>query len=60
MGLAPDYVAGDILLSQKGIGGDVSTFNVDSVEEGDSGFDFIRVLELFISRYGQGAHFFWV
>ena len=34
MGLAPDYVAGDILLSQKGIGGDVSTFNVDSVEEG--------------------------
>jgi hypothetical protein len=60
MGVASDYVTGDILLGQKRVRGDVLAFNVDGVEEGKSGLDLVCLLEFVIYLYRQGADFFWV
>jgi len=46
-------------LSQQGIGGNGFPFNIDGIEQGDGGLDFVGAFTLLIASF-QGAYFFWV
>jgi len=54
-----DDVFGELSLCQLGIGGDVFVFDIDGIEQGLCGFDFVGALDLLVV-YGQVAYFFWV
>jgi hypothetical protein len=54
-----DDVFGELSLCQQGIGGDVFVFDLDGIEQGLGGLDFVGALDLLVV-YGQVADFFWV
>lgn len=54
-----DDVIGQFALCQQGIGGDVFVFDIDGIEQGPGGFDFVGAFDLLVV-YGQVAYFFWV
>jgi hypothetical protein len=56
----PDHVIGDVALGQQGIGGDILALDIDGLQQGDGGFDFVGAFEFIARRYGQSADFFWV
>jgi hypothetical protein len=61
MGAAPDQVSGQLALGQQRVGGDVLVFDVDRVEQRNSGSDFVGLFDRFgVTVYRQGADFFWV
>jgi hypothetical protein len=50
-----------LTLGQQGVGADVLVFDVNGVEQRNSGSDFVGLLDGFgITVYRQGANFFWV
>lgn len=53
-----DQIRGYLALRQEGIGTDGLPFNVDSIEQGNSHFDFVGLLDLAVIPYGQSADFF--
>jgi len=53
-------IVGNIPLGQQGIGSNGVSFDIDSVEQRDRGFDFIGTFEFVTAVYGQGTYFFWV
>lgn len=54
-----DDVIGQATLGQQGICGDVFVFDIDGIEQGPGGFDFVGSLDLLIVC-SQAADFFWV
>ena len=60
MGLTlPDHIVGDLALVQQSIAGNIFALNIDGIQQGDGGFDFIGAFNLLVG-YGQGTYFFWV
>lgn len=55
-----DQVVSKVTLSQKGIGGNIFVLDIDGIQQGDGGFDFVGAFEFIGGRYGQSADFFWV
>jgi hypothetical protein len=60
VGLAFNNVTRQFALSEQRVGGDVAAGDVDLIEHLREHPDFIGLLDLFSSLYGQGADFFWV
>jgi hypothetical protein len=60
MSLAFNNVSCQFALSEQRVGSDVAAGNVDLIEYLREHPDFIGLLDLFLSLYGQGADFFWV
>ena len=54
-----DQIGGNSSLGQQGIGGNGFPFNIDGIEQGDGGLDFVGALDLFIVSF-QRTYFFWV
>jgi len=55
-----DYVVSKVALSQEGIGGNIFVLNIDGIQQGNRGFDFVGAFERIVTVYGQGSDFFWV
>jgi len=54
-----DQIGGNLFLGQQGIGGNGFPFNIDGIEQGDGGLDFVGALERFIVCF-ENTYFFWV
>ena len=54
-----DQIGGNLFLGQQGIGGNGFPFDIDGIEQGDGGLDFVGALERFIV-YFESTYFFWV
>jgi hypothetical protein len=54
-----DQVGGNSSLGQQGIGGNGFPSNIDGIEQGDGGLDFVGALDGFIASF-QSTYFFWV
>ena len=54
-----DQVCSNLFLGQQGIGGNGFPFNIDGIEQGNGGLDFVGTLDRFIV-YFESTYFFWV
>jgi hypothetical protein len=60
-GTLDHQVLGQLTLGQQRVGADVLVFDVDGVEQRNSGSDLVGLFDGFgITVYRQGANFFWV
>ncbi len=55
-----NQITGQLTLGQQGVGSDGFSLDVDGIEQGDDGFDFVGLFFLIAAFYRQCAHFFWV
>lgn len=51
-------IFGQSTLGQQGVGGDGFALNIEAIEEGDGGFNFVRLFFFVAPFYGQSADFF--
>ena len=56
---AGDQVGCDPALGQEGIGGNFFSLDIDGIEQGDGGLDFVGTFDIFVV-HRQEAYFFWV
>ncbi len=54
-----DYIVGDFVLGQQGIGGNIFALNIYGIKQRDGGLDFVGTFG-FLIGYWQATYFFWV
>ena len=60
MRVSTDQIVGEPALRQQGIGADRLAGDIDGVEYAGKHPDFIRLLRLILTFYGERTDFFWV
>ena len=53
-----NQIMSQLALGQQGIGGDGFIVDIDGIQQGDGGLDFVGLFILVTTLYRQGPHFF--